>query len=579
MQACAGASVAVLALFLWWLSLVASATPKQDAADAERALRQRWWLPRLVSRYPAIVMPEPLAISLRRYAWGMFWPLGSLLVLVAAAKTIVAYQSTGTATPWSYAPLPIGAWAGALAVVGALRSDRCWELFPWRYRIMVATFLGLNVLGAIGLHIKLVTAVMALVLVFAQVALFAALTAEWPLTRLALIAGAFIVVGWINGGDPYRLQFPNMENIQPTAEAQAPSPPVPPVPAASAALAPLGGLQLQFNLPHFNAVLEQPQPETADMRKIEEKYKQELLELEKKNQAAQGKDADIRKAIGQVCREAAAKLNGWGRYANAATLFLAAFNSAGDPVDRAESDLAQLNTSFAYYKSAMRLMYGRALSNDLALKIVPMLRNFDTVAEDVRKLEAAMPTASAGDKLRPLIATCREALAEGWCLRGGYYVFLKDEVKAKADVDRAIQYGGNIATAYFAAWATQLSGYGAYENARDLLNHVITVDPALAVAYAMRALARSYLGDKDGALSDYAQAIRLEPANPLGVMWSTTLQTGDDRRQCRPPRRGYRRPGAVLRRGEGDRLGQSGGLDLGRCRCRAAAPGHPQEEP
>lgn len=181
----------------------------------------------------------------------MFWPLGTLLLLVAAARTIVAYQSAGAVNPWSLAPLPIGAWAGALAVVVALRRDPWWELFPWRYRIIVATFLGLTVLGAIGLHIKLVTAVMALVLVFAQIALFAALTAEWPLTRLAVIAVAFVVVGWINGGDPYRLQFPNMENIQPTTETQAPSPPVPPVPAASAAPATPGGLQLQFNLPYL----------------------------------------------------------------------------------------------------------------------------------------------------------------------------------------------------------------------------------------------------------------------------------------------------------------------------------------
>ena len=244
---------------------------------------------------------------------------------------------------------------------------------------------------------------------------------------------AFVVVGWINGGDPYRLQFPNMENIQPTAETQAASPPVP---AASAALAAPGVLQLRFNLPYFDAVLERPLPETADMLKTEEKYKQELVDLEKKKQAAKGKDADIGKAIGQVCHEAAAKLKGWGRYANAVTLYLAAFNSAGDPVDRVESDLAQLSSSFAYYKAAMRIIYGRTLSDDLALKIVPILANLDTVAEDIRKLEAASPPDSASEKLGPLIAACRGAWPRV-VLRGGYYVFLKDQVKAKADVERA----------------------------------------------------------------------------------------------------------------------------------------------
>ena len=56
-------------------------------------------------------------------------------------------------------------------------------------------------------------------------------------------------------------------------------------------------------------------------------------------------------------------------------------------------------------------------------------------------------------------------------------------------------------------------------------------------------------------------------------------RAGDDRRQRRPPGRGYRRPGAVLRRGEGDRLGQPGGADAGRGRRRTAAAGHPEEEP
>ena len=54
---------------------------------------------------------------------------------------------------------------------------------------------------------------------------------------------------------------------------------------------------------------------------------------------------------------------------------------------------------------------------------------------------------------------------------------------------------------------------------------------------------------------------------------------GDDRRDRRPPCRGHRRPGALLRRGEGDRLGQPGGAHAGRGRRRIAAAGHPEEEP
>ena len=51
------------------------------------------------------------------------------------------------------------------------------------------------------------------------------------------------------------------------------------------------------------------------------------------------------------------------------------------------------------------------------------------------------------------------------------------------------------------------------------------------------------------------------------------------RRQRRPPRRGHRRPGTVLRRGQGHRLGQPGRPDAGRGRRRAAAAHRPEEEP
>ena len=54
------------------------------------------------------------------------------------------------------------------------------------------------------------------------------------------------------------------------------------------------------------------------------------------------------------------------------------------------------------------------------------------------------------------------------------------------------------------------------------------------------------------------------------------VMTGDSRR---PPRRGHRRPGALLRRGQGDRLGQPGGADAGRGRRRIAAARRPEEEP
>ena len=54
---------------------------------------------------------------------------------------------------------------------------------------------------------------------------------------------------------------------------------------------------------------------------------------------------------------------------------------------------------------------------------------------------------------------------------------------------------------------------------------------------------------------------------------------GHNRRERRPPRRGHRQPGALLRGGEGHRLGQPRRADARRGGRRAKAPGHPEEEP
>ena len=57
------------------------------------------------------------------------------------------------------------------------------------------------------------------------------------------------------------------------------------------------------------------------------------------------------------------------------------------------------------------------------------------------------------------------------------------------------------------------------------------------------------------------------------------IAPGHDRRQRRPPRRGHRRPGTLLRRGQGDRVGQPGRADARRGRRRIATAHPAQEEP
>ena len=56
------------------------------------------------------------------------------------------------------------------------------------------------------------------------------------------------------------------------------------------------------------------------------------------------------------------------------------------------------------------------------------------------------------------------------------------------------------------------------------------------------------------------------------------IGAGHHGRQRRPPRRGHRRPGTELRRGQGDCVGQPGGADACRGRCRIATAQLAQKE-
>ena len=74
--------------------------------------------------------------------------------------------------------------------------------------------------------------------------------------------------------------------------------------------------------------------------------------------------------------------------------------------------------------------------------------------------------------------------------------------------------GCRMMAEYYEKSAAQKYRMQDYQAAIAGYNDVIEADPDYAVAYQYRGLAKSYIGDWQGALADLTQAIALEPRNP-----------------------------------------------------------------
>ncbi|WP_427159689.1 tetratricopeptide repeat protein [Aliinostoc sp. HNIBRCY26] len=100
--------------------------------------------------------------------------------------------------------------------------------------------------------------------------------------------------------------------------------------------------------------------------------------------------------------------------------------------------------------------------------------------------------------------------AEIYYQRGIAYHQLGDYEKAIADYSQVINLNTNDAKAYYKR-GSALSQIGNYEAAINDYTQAILINPHVAITYKNRAEARSFLGDNQGAIEDYTQAIKINP--------------------------------------------------------------------
>jgi tetratricopeptide (TPR) repeat protein len=95
--------------------------------------------------------------------------------------------------------------------------------------------------------------------------------------------------------------------------------------------------------------------------------------------------------------------------------------------------------------------------------------------------------------------------------RGEKYLDQGDNVKAKAELDRALALDPNHVEARWAHGAT-VELLGDYEAAVADYNKVIELDPMHATAYFRRGIVRQKTGDLERAAADFGRALELSPS-------------------------------------------------------------------
>ncbi len=272
-QMAAGSSIVSLALFVWFLSFLSRSLTGSSSAHGHTA-------PGGASRSTAP------ATQLRQALRAMFLPLGLLLLVAATIRAMLSPLANGS---WIaigsiiYTYLELGAlywlarcwhqgvafktWHAVIISILAIPFFAtvwvCWLIghdfwlpfgavltwffidvllrllswlhWPIRWRLTdglkvgVPLVVAVHLLGLARPTAWLVTAVMALCIVLAELALLAFVTQRRPLLRIALAIGFVLWVGWSNGSDPYKLTYPGLEAYYkrshggpPAASAQAP---------------------------------------------------------------------------------------------------------------------------------------------------------------------------------------------------------------------------------------------------------------------------------------------------------------------------------------------------------------------
>ena len=100
--------------------------------------------------------------------------------------------------------------------------------------------------------------------------------------------------------------------------------------------------------------------------------------------------------------------------------------------------------------------------------------------------------------------------------RAAAYEAMKDDVRARADLDESLRLEHDAETFYRRAQMKMRSHDKA--GAIDDLTRAIELDPSFQLAFLLRGAVRRELGDEDGMIADYKRSQELDPDSPLQVV-------------------------------------------------------------
>ena len=485
-QFLAGASVAALALLLWFLSFLRHPDPAALAADGAIALRMAdpvaWRSPAAGS----VPIPAGPAGWLRTWLAAIWLPMGVLLLARPMVESAVALAHARRPTVPGAWPLPLGAWLVAAAALLALgwaeRRGASWRWRPWHGVAVVGAAVALvNALAAIGPARGAVTAVMALCVVLAELALAAFLTHDRPLLRIGLALGLLLAIGWTNGA-PDKLRYPGLEpyygagslvNLEHATAPQGLAP------AVAATRAP--GARPAPKAPAATPAASGPPPVVGE---------------------AEARGAKARRGRG-------ADAIGAGRYREA----IAEFDESAR-LDPRPGPLARARAGRCESRFRLGDLDGAIADGDEAIRLEPAFaRPFGPLVAQIHAARGAVRVKSQafGPALGDFDAAALLDPGRASYLRSraGVRHLMGDFRGAIADDDAAIRLDPADAAAFGGRGEARLLT-GDFAGALADLDAAIRLDPASRYHLA-RARAREDLGDLAGARADLDEEVRLRP--------------------------------------------------------------------
>ena len=162
-----------------------------------------------------------------------------------------------------------------------------------------------------------------------------------------------------------------------------------------------------------------------------------------------------------------------------------------------------------------RGMYAGAVEDyDHALKLLPknrgLLFNKALAQQDLHLPDSAMNSFN-------MLLTQFPGFENGYLGRARLYLETGDTVKARSDIDKALEINKNLPSAYLLRADIAINSDKDFPAALSDMNEAIRLQPREAGLYINRAFMRYNTDDYGGAMDDYDYALQLDPLNTAAI--------------------------------------------------------------